>query len=88
MNSELKRLWIIWRKDEFLKRKSDFTGKIYRYTAKMQAGAAKSSNEWKAQEYVIEDHGDYPRKMCFDVFGADKIEKSHIQMGEKNYCII
>lgn len=25
----------------------------------------------------------YPRKMCFDVFGADKIEQFNIQMGEE-----
>ena len=44
---------------------------------------SRSGNEWKAQEYVIEDHGQYPRKMCFDVFGADKIEQFNIQMGEE-----
>ena len=32
---------------------------------------------------LIEDHGQYPRKMCFDVFGADKIEQFNIQMGEE-----
>ncbi|WP_347081880.1 DUF3127 domain-containing protein, partial [Bacteroides uniformis] len=46
-------------------------------------GVSKSGNEWKSQEYVIEDHGQYPRKMCFDVFGADKIEQFNIQMGEE-----
>ena len=42
-----------------------------------------SGNEWKSQEYVIENHDQYPRKMCFDVFGADKIEQFNIQMGEE-----
>ena len=44
---------------------------------------SKNGNEWKVQEYVIEDHGQYPRKMCFDVFGAEKIEQFNIQMGEE-----
>lgn len=35
------------------------------------------------QEYVIENHDQYPRKMCFDVFGAEKIEQFNIQMGEE-----
>ena len=49
----------------------EFTGKIIAIL-QPRGGVAKSGNEWKAQEYVIEDHGQYPRKMCFDVFGADK----------------
>ena len=28
--------------------------------------------EWKTQDYVIETHDQYPRKMVFNVFGADK----------------
>ena len=61
----------------------EFTGKIIAIL-QPRGGVAKSGNEWKAQEYVIEDHGQYPRKMCFDVFGADKIEQFNIQMGEGN----
>ena len=60
----------------------EFTGKIIAIL-QPRGGVAKSGNEWKAQEYVIEDHGQYPRKMCFDVFGADKIEQFNIQMGEE-----
>jgi len=44
---------------------------------------SRTGNEWKVQEYVIETHDQYPRKMCFDVFGADKIEQFHIQAGEE-----
>ena len=36
-----------------------------------RSGVSKTGNEWKVQEYVIETHDQYPRKMCFDVFGAD-----------------
>lgn len=60
----------------------EFTGKIIAIL-QPRSGVSKSGNEWKAQEYVIEDHGMYPRKMCFDVFGADKIEQFNIQMGEE-----
>ena len=60
----------------------EFTGKIIAIL-QPRGGVSKSGNEWKAQEYVIEDHGQYPRKMCFDVFGADKIEQFNIQMGEE-----
>ena len=33
-----------------------------------RGGVSKSGNEWKVQEYVIETHDQYPRRMCFDVF--------------------
>lgn len=32
---------------------------------------------------MIETHDQYPRKMCFDVFGADKIAQFNIQVGEE-----
>lgn len=60
----------------------EFTGKIIAILPP-RGGVSKSGNEWKVQEFVIEDHGQYPRKMCFDVFGADKIEQFNIQMGEE-----
>lgn len=61
----------------------EFTGKVIAIL-QPRGGVAKSSgNEWKVQEYVVEDHGQYPRKMCFEVFGAEKIEQFNIQMGEE-----
>lgn len=49
-----------------------------------KSGVAKSTgNEWKAQEYVIETHDQYPKKMCFEVFGTEKIEQFNIQIGEE-----
>lgn len=50
----------------------------------VRSGISKNSgNEWKAQQYVIESHGEYPRKMCFEVFGSDKISQFNIQPGEE-----
>lgn len=60
----------------------EFTGKIIAILPE-RGGVSKTGNEWKVQEYVIEDHGQFPRKMCFDVFGADKIQQFNIQMGEE-----
>lgn len=60
----------------------EFTGKIIAVLP-ARGGISKNGNEWKVQEYVIEDHGQYPRKMCFDVFGTEKIEQFNIQQGEE-----
>lgn len=37
-------------------------------------GVSKAGNNWKAQEYVIETEEQYPKKMCFEIFGADRIQ--------------
>ena len=48
-----------------------------------QGGVSKTGNEWKKQEYVLETHDQYPKKVCFQIFGADRIEQAAIQPGEE-----
>ena len=38
--------------------------------------------EWKSQTYVIETQEQYPKKMAFYVFGADRLAQFNIQSGE------
>lgn len=38
--------------------------------------------EWKSQTYVIETQEQYPKKLAFDVFGADRIANFGIHLGE------
>ena len=38
--------------------------------------------EWKSQSFVIETQEQYPKKMAFDVFGADRIAQFNIHGGE------
>ena len=38
--------------------------------------------EWHSQSYVIETQEQYPKHLCFDVFGADRIAQFAIQAGE------
>lgn len=35
----------------------------------LQSGVSKAGNNWKKQEYVLETHDQYPRKVKFDFFG-------------------
>ncbi len=48
----------------------------------MQGGTSKTGNEWKKQEYVIETHDQYPRRMCFNLWG-ERIDQFSIQLGEE-----
>lgn len=61
----------------------EITGKIIAVLPE-QGGTSKNGNEWKKQEYVLEinDQSQYPKKVCFQIFGADRIEQAAIQPGE------
>lgn len=49
-----------------------------------RSGVSKTTgNPWKMQDYVIETHEQFPRRMVFNVFGEDKINAFNIQMGEE-----
>lgn len=61
----------------------EFSGKIIAILQPRSGVAKTTGNEWKVQEFVIENHDQYPKKMCFEVFGGDKIEQFAIQMGEE-----
>ncbi len=47
-----------------------------------RSGVSKAGREWMSQEHVIETPGQYPKRICFNLFGADRINEAHIQMGE------
>lgn len=38
--------------------------------------------EWKSQSFVIETQEQYPKHLCFEVFGADRIAQFNINCGE------
>ena len=39
--------------------------------------------EWTAQDFVLETHDTYPKKMVFSVFGADRLQRFGIQVGQE-----
>lgn len=58
----------------------EITGNIIAVLPKRSGASAKG--EWECQSYVIETQEQYPKKVCFDVFGADKIAQFNIKQGE------
>jgi hypothetical protein len=58
----------------------EITGKIVQ-TLPKQTGNAKNGTTWEKQEYIIEVPGQYPKKVCFNLWG-DKIAKFGIQDGQ------
>ena len=60
----------------------EFKGKVIAVLP-VKSGTSKSSGSpWQVQEYVVESEDQYPKKMCFEVFGEEKIQRFNIQMGE------
>ncbi len=47
-----------------------------------QSGTNKAGNTWEKQDFVIQTSGQYPKKLCFAVWG-DKIAKFQIREGEE-----
>lgn len=57
----------------------ELSGKIVQILEK-QTGEGKNGT-WEKQEYIIETQGQYPKKVCFNIWGT-KIAQFNIQNGE------
>lgn len=47
----------------------------------LASGTSKNGNTWRKQEYVLETKDQYPKKICFSVWG-DKIDQFALKAGE------
>lgn len=61
----------------------EIEGKIIVVAEPRSGISPRTGSAWKAQEFVIETHEQYPRKCCFDVFGEDRLSAFKIQLGEE-----
>lgn len=60
----------------------EITGRIIAALGERSGVSARSGSEWRVASYVLETMEQYPRKMNFEVFGADRIQQFNIQVGE------
>lgn len=58
----------------------DISGKIIQLLPK-QTGQGKNGT-WEKQEYVLETEGQYPKKVCFNLWG-DRISKFSLKEGDQ-----
>lgn len=59
----------------------DLQGKVIAVLPSRSGTSARG--EWTAQDFVIETHDTYPRKLAFSVFGADRLQRFNIQQGQE-----
>lgn len=41
-----------------------------------------AKGEWISQDFVLKTEENYPKNICFSVFGADKIKEANIRIGD------
>ncbi len=58
----------------------EISGKIIQLLPK-QTGEGKNG-QWQKQDYVLETTGQYPKKVCFNLWG-DKVDKFNLQNGDE-----
>jgi hypothetical protein len=59
----------------------EITGTIVQILPEV-GGTGKTGNPWRKQEYILETKDQYPKKICFNVWG-DKIDQFALQNGEE-----
>ena len=42
----------------------------------------RTGEQWQSREYVIETQEQYPKKICFEVFGIDKLKEFNIRSND------
>ena len=61
----------------------ELVGKIIQVLPERSGISARTGSEWRMGSFVLETVNDrFPRKMVFEVFGADKLQQFNIQVGE------
>ena len=61
----------------------EISGKIIAVLEARSGQSAKTGSMWMSQEYVLETSEQYPKRMCFNVWGEDKIRQFGIQVGQE-----
>jgi len=59
----------------------EITGKIIHVLERV-GGTSKAGNQWEKQEYVLETQDQYPKKICFQIFGSERIEQAALKQDE------
>lgn len=65
----------------------EITGNIIAVLPAQSGVSQRTGNAWMRQEYVIEVPGMYPKRMCFGLFGEDRIKQFALRQGEQRVTV-
>ena len=57
----------------------DIIGKAIAALPVKSGVSQRTGEQWQSREYVIETQEQFPKKMCFEVFGTDKLKEFNIR---------
>lgn len=57
----------------------DIIGKAIAALPVKSGVSPRTGEQWQSREYVIETQEQYPKRMCFEVFGTDKLKEFNIR---------
>ena len=57
----------------------DIIGKAIAALPVKSGVSQRTGEQWQSREYVIETQEQYPKKICFEVFGIDKLMEFNIR---------
>ena len=62
----------------------EFTGRIIKVLDQRAGVSSRTGNPWKMQDFVIEETvGQFPKRMVFNVFGEENLNRFNIQEGQE-----
>ncbi|MBO7409042.1 MAG: DUF3127 domain-containing protein [Paludibacteraceae bacterium] len=54
----------------------EIAGKIIQVLPAQEGVSKSTGNPWKLQSYILETLDQYPRRVCFEIFGEDRIKNN------------
>lgn len=60
----------------------EFHGKVIELCEIRKGVSARNGEAWESQDFVVEKDGRYPVRVCFNVFGSDRIKSFALKVGE------
>lgn len=61
----------------------EMSGRITQVFEPRGGVSARTGNSWKVQQFLLETIEQYPKRLCFEVFGEDKLNLFNIQVGQE-----
>ncbi|MBR6508090.1 MAG: DUF3127 domain-containing protein [Paludibacteraceae bacterium] len=60
----------------------EIVGKITQVLPAQEGVSKSTGNPWKIQSYILETLEQYPRKVCFEIFGEDRIKNNPCEIDQ------
>lgn len=60
----------------------EFHGRVIQILEPRRGVSQQTGNSWVSQDFVVEHDGRYPTRICFNVFGEQRINEFNLQVGE------